>query len=89
MTRLPKPAYNGAPGGYAVALAQGADMTGDELKAARKALGMTQAELADALGLTAKNGKDTVRAWEADRRPVSGPVAMLLRYIEKYGPLLP
>lgn len=41
-------------------------MTGDQLRAERGRLGMTQQELADALGV----GRRTVVAWEQDERPV-------------------
>ena len=41
-------------------------MTGDHLRAERGRLGMTQQEMADALGV----GRRTVVAWEQDERPI-------------------
>lgn len=50
-------------------------MTPDEIKEARDALGLTQAELAARMGVTV----DAVRAWEADRRPLQGAALVLLK----------
>jgi DNA-binding transcriptional regulator YiaG len=50
----------------------------DELKAIRSQMGLTQAELANRLGLS---HKDTVRAWEAGKTPIAGPAALALRLI--------
>lgn len=47
----------------------------EEVRRIRLALGMTQGELAAALGL---KHKDTVRDWERGRRPCQGPAAILL-----------
>jgi DNA-binding transcriptional regulator YiaG len=58
-----------------------------DVKAARDKLGMTQSELAEALGLRGPNAKDTVRSWESGKRNVTGPVVLALRYLLKYGPL--
>jgi DNA-binding transcriptional regulator YiaG len=58
-----------------------------DLKAARLALDMTQAQLASALGLEGATAKDTVRQWESGRRPISGPAAQCLRYLLKFGRL--
>jgi DNA-binding transcriptional regulator YiaG len=49
-------------------------MTPAELKSARKRLGMTQRQLAEALRLKGKDPTATVRAWENERRPITGPV---------------
>jgi DNA-binding transcriptional regulator YiaG len=51
-------------------------MTPLELKAARKTLGLTQGELARALGMS---GDRIVRRWESGERPVPGPVARMVR----------
>lgn len=61
-------------------------MSPEDVRAARAALGMTQAELAEALGLAPASGRDTVRAWEGDQhdkrfRPISGPAALTLRFL--------
>jgi DNA-binding transcriptional regulator YiaG len=55
-------------------------MEKDELKAIRSELGMTQQELATALGLS---HRDTVRGWEGrtPATPIPGPVALALRLI--------
>jgi DNA-binding transcriptional regulator YiaG len=59
--------------------------TAEQVAAARAALGLTQAELADALelgeGLKAKNGKDTVRNWERGARPITGPARVAIRFM--------
>ena len=52
-------------------------MTPAELRAARKRLGMTQAQLATALKL-GKDGKRAVQRWECGDRPISGPVAVAM-----------
>lgn len=46
---------------------------------ARRRLGLTQRQLAGALGVSVS----LVRAWEQDRRPVSAAAAMALRRLEK------
>jgi DNA-binding transcriptional regulator YiaG len=55
-------------------------MEKDELKAIRSELGMTQDQLAKALGLS---HRDTVRGWEGrtPATPIPGPVALALRLI--------
>jgi DNA-binding transcriptional regulator YiaG len=53
--------------------------TPDEVREARKALGMTQAELADALELEGNYGKDSVRNWERGKRSISGPCRVAIR----------
>lgn len=49
-------------------------MSPAQFKAARLALGMTQGQLATALGL-GKSGDRTIRRWENGERKISGPVA--------------
>ena len=57
-------------------------MTPSEVRAARQALGMTQAELASALRL-ASDGKRTVRHWETEggKYQISGPASVALAFM--------
>lgn len=57
-------------------------MKPSELKAARHRLGLSAQGMADALGIA--DGR-TVRHWESGARPVTRPVALLVRYMLKYG----
>ncbi len=50
-------------------------MTPDELKRLRKRLGMTQAQLAEALGVRL----ETVGRWEVGMRRISEPAARLVQ----------
>ena len=43
-------------------------MAGKDIRAARRALDITQNELAEKLGLDPTNGKHTVSRWENDKR---------------------
>lgn len=52
-------------------------MTPADLKAARKALGLSQAGLAEALRL-GPNGQRTIRRWEAGDIPVTGPASVAI-----------
>jgi DNA-binding transcriptional regulator YiaG len=61
-------------------------MTPAELKAARKALGMTQSEFADALLLSPKNGGRTVRVWESEGSTIPGPVQIAVNCLLNHGP---
>lgn len=62
-------------------------MTPAELRAARKALGLTQSGLARALRLSEKNGDRSVRIWEADGNTVPGPVQVAVEMmLEQKGP---
>lgn len=54
-------------------------MTADELRRIRKRIGMTQAELAAALGVW----QVTVARWEAGMRSISEPTARLIERIAK------
>lgn len=45
-----------------------------DLKRARKALGLSQSGLAEALRLSPANGDRTVRIWEREGNTVPGPV---------------
>jgi DNA-binding transcriptional regulator YiaG len=63
-------------------------MSPDEVKNARAALGMSQARLATVLGLSERNGRNTVRRWENPESEVdciSGPAALCLRYMLRFG----
>lgn len=64
-------------------------MSGDDLKAARQRLGLTQQGMADALLLTGPYGKDTVRAWEKGRRPISGPAQVAIELMVRLKALVP
>ena len=59
-------------------VAKNLGMNGVAAKAARRKLGLTVNELADALLLSPQNGGRKVRRWEAGDVPVSGPVAVAL-----------
>ena len=47
------------------------------IKAARKALGLSQSGLAEALRL-GPNGSRTVRRWESGETPISGPAQVAI-----------
>jgi len=53
----------------------------DDVRTARKRLGLTQAELAARLRLAPATGKDTVRSWESGKRPITGPAQVALEYM--------
>ena len=57
-------------------------MTPSEVKAARLAMGMTQAQLATALELSA-DGKRTIRHWETDggKYRITGPARVAIRLL--------
>jgi transcriptional regulator with XRE-family HTH domain len=54
----------------------GGGMTGEEIRAARQRLGLTQEQLAGKMGL---HGKQTVSQWERGVRTPKGPSLLLLR----------
>lgn len=58
-------------------------LTSEEIKKIRKTLGMTQAQLADALRLEPKSGRNTVRAWETGKRKITGPSSIALESLIK------
>jgi len=60
-------------------------MTPDEIREARRQLGMSQAQLADALGLSPDNGRRAVGHWEDGSKAISGPAVVAIRYMLKYG----
>jgi DNA (cytosine-5)-methyltransferase 1 len=53
-----------------------------EVTAARKRLGLSQAELAERLRMGA-NGERTVRRWETGETPITGPASLALEYMLK------
>lgn len=52
-------------------------MTPDEVRESRRAMGMTQHQLATALRM-GTDGKRSVRRWEAGDRPISGPASVAI-----------
>ena len=56
-------------------------MTPNELRAARKALGLTQSGLAKALRLSEKNGDRAIRIWEREGNTVPGPVQVAVEFM--------
>jgi transcriptional regulator with XRE-family HTH domain len=57
-------------------------LTATELRAARRQLGLTQAQLAVALKL-GTDGKRSVGRWENGERPISGPVAVSVQLMQR------
>jgi hypothetical protein len=55
-------------------------MTPDEIRQARKALGLSTNGLAEALRL-GKGGGRTVRRWEAGETPISGPASVAVQLL--------
>jgi DNA-binding transcriptional regulator YiaG len=53
-------------------------MTPADLRTARKALGLSQAGLAEALRLSPKNGARTIRIWETEGNTVPGPAQVAI-----------
>jgi transcriptional regulator with XRE-family HTH domain len=51
-------------------------MTSEEFKAARKQLGMTVRQMADALRLSSTNGYRMIRRIESGETEVSGPISV-------------
>ena len=51
------------------------------LQAVREALGPSVAQMAEALGMRPDGGADNIRQMGRGKRAVSGPVAVLLRYM--------
>jgi transcriptional regulator with XRE-family HTH domain len=56
-------------------------MTPADLRRARKALGLSQKGLAEALRLSEKNGGRSVRNWERDGNTVPGPVQVAVEFL--------
>lgn len=57
-------------------------MTRDELKAVREAYGLTQTEMAAALGIKAKHGGRTLRGWERGEQPLPDLLRLALRGLQ-------
>jgi len=57
-------------------------MTPNRLKTLRETLGLTQTDVAILLGLSAVNGRRTVRRWEDGLIPITGPAAIVLQLME-------
>lgn len=51
-------------------------MTADEFKSARRQLGLTVRDMADALRLSEANGYRTVRRMESGEISISGPISV-------------
>jgi len=62
----------------------GASMTPAQFKAARKALGFSVPEMAEALHLKSERA---VRNYENGSREISGPIQVTIAYMLRYGPL--
>lgn len=53
-------------------------MNGSELKAARKELGWSLADMADALRLSEASGRDSIRKMESGKINISGPISVAI-----------
>ena len=56
-------------------------MTPADFRNARKALGLSQKEMAEALRLSPKNGDRTIRLWETDGNTIPGPAQVAVEYM--------
>ena len=66
------------------------DLRADDLRAWRARLGLTQAAAARLLGLAVRpdgTTSDAVRHYERGTRAIPAAIALLCRYVERYGPL--
>lgn len=59
-------------------------MTPLEIRAARKRLGYSARELAEALRL-GKDGGRTIRRWESGETPISGPATIAIKCLLTHG----
>jgi transcriptional regulator with XRE-family HTH domain len=55
--------------------------TAQDVKDAKKKLGWSVGEIADALRLSSTSGSTTVRAWMSGKREITGPAAVALEAI--------
>jgi DNA-binding transcriptional regulator YiaG len=55
-------------------------MTADEIRNARKRLGLSQSGLAEALRMGANGGR-TVRRWELGEIPITGPASVAVQLL--------
>jgi DNA-binding transcriptional regulator YiaG len=60
-------------------------MTPSMIKFIRTDLGLSQAELAQRLGLSIKNGDRLIRRWESGETSITGPASVALEYMHRYG----
>ena len=58
-------------------------LNGEQIKAIRAKLGLTKTELARELYLDGKYGARTVRRWENNEIPITGPACRALEEITK------
>lgn len=58
-------------------------MTGDDFRAARKALGLSQHAMAERLRM-GKWGHQTVAKWEKGVQPVPGPITLAVECLLKH-----
>lgn len=56
-------------------------MTPADFRNARKALGLSQKEMARALRLSEKNGDRSIRIWESEGNTVPGPVQVAVEFM--------
>lgn len=56
-------------------------MTPADFRNARKALGLSQKEMAKALRLSEKNGDRSIRIWESEGNTVPGPVQVAVEFM--------
>jgi DNA-binding transcriptional regulator YiaG len=56
-------------------------MTPADFRNARKALGLSQKEMAKVLRLSEKNGDRSIRIWESEGNTVPGPVQVAVEFM--------
>lgn len=59
------------------------------LQTVREALGLSVAQMAEALGMKPDGGPDNIRQMERCKRAISGPVHVLLRYMAHHARVTP
>lgn len=57
-------------------------MTPEQVKEARRRLGLTQTQLAKRLRMRG-NGARQIRAWERGEAPITGPASLAIEYMLK------
>lgn len=55
--------------------------SGKDVKQARKEMGMSVADLRDALRLSVATGGETIRKWERGKIPVTGPASVAIELL--------
>lgn len=63
-------------------------MTPEQFRNARKALGLTQHAMAEAL-LMGKHGWQTISGWETGKTPIPGPVQLAVHCLLHHGSCVP